>query len=76
MLYDSVWIRFADEVRALGIFSVHPRAYTVKAGQFRWAKPRGIQVYPWVVKDRETLKAFRASGYVDGVMLNDLALFA
>jgi glycerophosphoryl diester phosphodiesterase len=76
MLYDSVWIRFADEVRALGVFSVHPRADAVKAGQLRWAKSRGIQVYPWVVKDRETLKAFRASGYVDGVMVNDLALFS
>ena len=76
MLYDSVWIRFADEVRALGVFSVHPRADAVKAGQLRWAKSCGIQVYPWVVKDRETLKAFRASGYVDGVMVNDLALFS
>lgn len=76
MLYDSVWIRFADEVRALGVFSVHPGADAVKAGQLRWAKSRGIQVYPWVVKDRETLKAFRASGYVDGVMVNDLALFS
>ena len=76
MLYDSVWIRFADEVRALGVFSVHPRADAVKAGQLRWAKSRGIQVYPWVIKDRETLKAFRASCYVDGVMVNDLALFS
>ncbi len=76
MLYDSVWIRFMDEVRALGVFSVHPGVGAVKAGQLRWAKSRGIQVYPWVVKDRETLKAFRASGYIDGVMVNDLALFS
>jgi glycerophosphoryl diester phosphodiesterase len=76
MIYKSVWIRFADEVRALGVFSVHPRADAVEAGQLLWAKSRGIQVYPWVVKDRETLKAFRVSGYVDGVMVNDLALFS
>ncbi len=76
MLYDSVWIRFMDEVRALGVFSVHPGVGAVKAGQLRWAKSRGIQVYPWVIKDRETLKAFRASGYIDGVMVNDLALFS
>jgi glycerophosphoryl diester phosphodiesterase len=76
MLYNSVRLRFADEVRALGVFSVHPRADAVEAGQLRWAKSSGIQVYPWVIKDRETLNAFRASGYVDGVMVNDLALFS
>jgi glycerophosphoryl diester phosphodiesterase len=76
MLYDSLRIRFADEVRALGVFSVHPGAYAVEAGQLRWAKSCGIQVYPWVAKDRETINAYRASGYVDGVMVNDLALFS
>jgi hypothetical protein len=70
------FLLFADEVRALDVFSVHPRADAVNAGQLRWAKSRGMQVYPWVVKARETLKAFRASGYVDGVMVNDLALFS
>jgi glycerophosphoryl diester phosphodiesterase len=76
MLYDSVWIRFADEVRTLGVFSIHPGADAVKADQLRWAKSNGIRVYPWVVKDRETLKVFRVSGYVDGAMVNDLALFS
>jgi glycerophosphoryl diester phosphodiesterase len=76
MLYDSVWIRFADEVRTLGVFSIHPGADAVKADQLRWAKSHGIRVYPWVVKDRETLKVFRVSGYVDGAMVNDLALFS
>jgi glycerophosphoryl diester phosphodiesterase len=76
MIYDSVWIRFTDEVRTLGVYSVHPGRDAVEAGQLRWAKSCGIQVYPWVVKDRETLKAYRASGYVDGVMVNDLTLFS
>ncbi len=76
MLYDTVRPRFADEVQALGVYSVHPGADAVEAGQLRWAKSRGIQVYPWVVKDREILKAYRASGYVDGAMVNDLSLFS
>lgn len=76
MLYDSVWISFAEEVRKLGIFSVHPGTDAVDAGQLRWAKSCGIQVYPWVVKDRETLEACRSSGFIDGVMVNDLELFA
>jgi glycerophosphoryl diester phosphodiesterase len=76
MLYDSVWIHFEDEVRALGVYSVHPGADAIDAGQFRWAKSCGIQVYPWVVKDRETLKAYRSSSYVDGAIVNDLTLFS
>lgn len=76
MLYDSVWIHFEDEVRALGVFSVHPGADAIDAGQLRWAKSCGIRIYPWVVKDRETLKAYRASGYADGAMVNDLSLFS
>jgi glycerophosphoryl diester phosphodiesterase len=76
MLYDSVWIHFEDEVRALGVFSVHPGADAIDAGQLRWAKSCGIQVYPWVVKDRETLEGYRTSGYADGAMVNDLKLFS
>jgi glycerophosphoryl diester phosphodiesterase len=76
MLYDSVWIHFEDEVRALGVYSVHPGADAIDAGQLRWAKSCGIQVYPWVVKDRETLEGYRNSGYVDGVIVNDLTLFS
>ena len=76
MLYDSIWIRFTDEVSTLGVFSVHPGVDVVNADQLLWAKSRGIQVYPWVVKDRETLRMFQASGYIDGVMVNDLALFS
>ena len=76
MLYDSLWIHFEDEVRELGVFSVHPGADAVEVGQLRWAKSCGIQVYPWVVKDRETIKAYRASGYVDGAIVNDLTLFS
>jgi hypothetical protein len=75
MIYNTVRMNFADEVRALGVFSVHPGVDAVEAGQLRWAKSCGIQVYPWVVKDRKTLKAYRASGYVDGAMVNDLDLF-
>lgn len=76
MLYDSVWLHFEDEVRALGVYSVHPGPDAIDAGQLRWANSCGIQVYPWVVKDRKTLEAYRASGYVDGAMVNDLSLFS
>jgi glycerophosphoryl diester phosphodiesterase len=76
MLYNSVWLSFADEVRALRVFSVHPGAGAIDEGQLRWVKSCGIRVYPWIVKDRETLERYRASGYVDGVMVNDLALFS
>ena len=32
MLYDSVWLHFTDEVRALGVYSVHPGADAIDAG--------------------------------------------
>lgn len=76
MLYDSVWIHFEEEVRALSVHSVHPGVDAIDAGQLRWARSCGIRVYPWVIKDRETLEACRNSGYVDGAMVNDLALFS
>jgi hypothetical protein len=72
----SAWVRFEDEVRALGVYSVHPGTDAIDAGQLRWAKSCGIHVYPWVVRDRETLNAYRASGYVDGAIVNDLSLFS
>jgi glycerophosphoryl diester phosphodiesterase len=76
MLYDSVWIHFEDEVRALGVYSVHPGPDAIDAGQLRWARSCGIRVYPWVIKDREILKLCRDSGLADGAMVNDLALFS
>ncbi|MCE5263392.1 MAG: glycerophosphodiester phosphodiesterase [Deltaproteobacteria bacterium] len=75
MLYDSVWLHFQEEVRALDVYSVHPGADAIDADQLRWAKSRGIRVYPWVIKDAETLKACRDSGLADGAIVNDLALF-
>ena len=76
MLYDSIRTRFTDEVRELGVHSVHPGTDAVEEEQLRWAKSRGIRVYPWVVENRETLNAYCASGYVDGAMVNDLMLFS
>jgi glycerophosphoryl diester phosphodiesterase len=76
MLYDSIRVRFPDEIRELGVYSVHPGLEAVEEGQLRWAKSRGIRVYPWVVENRKTLNAYRASGYLDGAMVNDLSLFS
>jgi glycerophosphoryl diester phosphodiesterase len=76
MLYDAIRVRFTDEIRELDVYSVHPGAGAVEEGQLRWAKSLGIRVYPWVVENRETLNAYRASGYVDGAMVNDLMLFS
>ena len=75
MLYDAVWLTFEEEVRTLSLYSVHPGKEGIHPGQLAWAKSQGIRVYPWVVKDRETLEAYRGSGYVDGAIVNDLALF-
>ena len=75
MLYDSVWIAFADECRVLGVTSVHPGSDAMDEAQLLWAKEQGLRVYAWVVQDRETLERFRSSGYIDGAMVNDLDLF-
>jgi glycerophosphoryl diester phosphodiesterase len=75
MLYDALWLSFRDEVTALEVYSVHPSIDVVETGQLEWARKLGIRVYPWVAKDRDTIAALRASGLVDGVMVNDLSLF-
>lgn len=76
MIYQSIRKRFYEEVRSLGVYSVHPALGAVDAKQLLWAKSRGLMVYPWVVKDKRILDACRAQGFIDGVMVNDLGLFA
>ncbi|HON79306.1 MAG TPA: glycerophosphodiester phosphodiesterase family protein, partial [Spirochaetota bacterium] len=75
MLYDSVWITFQEEVRALDIFSLHPSIDAFDLEQARWAKQSGYRVYPWVARSRETVAWIAESGLADGVMVNDLAFF-
>ncbi|HOO73543.1 MAG TPA: glycerophosphodiester phosphodiesterase family protein [Spirochaetota bacterium] len=76
MLYDSLWLSFNREVDILGCFSVHPSIDSFYPEQARWAREHGMKVFPWVAKDRETLNMLVGSGLVDGVMVNDLDLFA
>ena len=47
----------------------------MNADRLKWAKSCGLMVYPWVAKDRRTVEKCRASGFIDGVMVNDLELF-
>ncbi len=75
MLYGALWVTFADEVRTLGVSSVHPGMDALDPQQLLWAKDRGLNVFAWVVHDKDTLERCRSSGFVDGVMVNDLDLF-
>jgi glycerophosphoryl diester phosphodiesterase len=75
LLYDATWKRFREDVRALGVRSVHPELAAVESGALRWASSCGIKVYPWVAKDRDTVERCRAMRFIDGVMVNDLGLF-
>jgi glycerophosphoryl diester phosphodiesterase len=75
LIYDASGKRFREEVRELNVSSVHPETAVVDAIDLRWLKSCGIKVYPWVVKDRKTIAEYRDSGFIDGVMVNDLALF-
>jgi glycerophosphoryl diester phosphodiesterase len=75
MLYNAVWIKFADEVRALGVHSIHPSLDAAEGGQLAWAKSHGLMVYCWVARERSAIERCRASGLIDGVMVNELELF-
>lgn len=75
MLYDSVWITFQEEVRALDLYSLHPSIDAFDPEQARWAKRSGYRVYPWVARNRETVAHIAESGLADGVMVNDLTFF-
>ena len=75
-IYDRVWFPFSEEtIRMLGVYSLHPSIKVMNADRLKWAKSCGLMVYPWVVKDRRTVEKCRASGFIDGVMVNDLELF-
>ena len=75
MLTDEVWVTFTDECLALDVSSVHPGPDAIDADQLRWAKARGLKVFAWGVWDKETLDRCRSSGFIDGVMVDDLELF-
>ena len=75
MLYSAVWVKFADEVEELGVWSIHPSLDAAESSQLTWAKSRGLTVYCWVARERSFIELCKASGLVDGVMVNDLDLF-
>jgi glycerophosphoryl diester phosphodiesterase len=75
LIYNARNKRFREDVRSLDVYSVHPSTSVTDAADLRWAKSRGLKVYPWVVKNRKTIIAYRNSGFIDGAMVNDLALF-
>ncbi len=74
-IYDRVWFPFSETIRMLGVYSLHPSIKVMNADRLKWAKSCGLMVYPWVAKDRRTVEKCRASGFIDGVMVNDLELF-
>ena len=75
MLYNSLWVNFADEVSALDCYSIHPSVDAFDRDQAAWARDHTICVYPWVARDQATLKRMADSELVDGIMVNDLTLF-
>lgn len=64
-----------EEVEALAPYSLHPSLALWDEVMLRWARSRGMRIYPWVAHRREAVERCRSSGLVDGVMVNDLALF-
>jgi glycerophosphoryl diester phosphodiesterase len=76
MLYKAVRKKFREDVQALAVYSVHPATDAIDMNQLKWAKASGLMVYPWVAKDRETIEKYRGSGFIDGIMVNDLGLFS
>lgn len=75
IIYNRPRTRFREDVRALGVFSIHPATAVVDELELRWANSCHLKVYPWVVKDRKTIIQYSNSGFIDGAMVNDLALF-
>ena len=75
LLYDSVWLKFEDEIEELNPFSIHPGIDVVDPDQLKWAKEKGLMVYTWVAKDQTTIDRLKRIDYIDGIMVNDLELF-
>jgi len=76
LIYKNPIKTFRELVRELDVSSLHPSIALVDAVALRWAKACGLLVYPWVVKDRRTIAAYRETGFIDGAIVNDLGLFA
>ena len=74
-IYDRVGFPFSETIRALGVYSLHPSIKVMNTDRLKWARSCGLMIYPWVAKDRRTVEKCRASGFIDGVMVNDLELF-
>ena len=76
LLYEKVRRTFYDNVRSMGVSSVHPSLEAIDKDQLLWAKSQGLAVYAWVATDRATIERCRSAGFIDGVMVNALDLFA
>jgi len=75
LIYDRVRFPFRETIQSLGLYSLHPAIKAMDEDQLRWAKSCGLMVYPWVAKSRGVVEKCRKADFIDGVMVNDLALF-
>ena len=75
MLYEAVWVCFHEEVQSLRAYSVHPSIDTIDTAQLTWARQNGYKVFPWVAKSKQEIESLSGADIVDGIMVNDPALF-
>lgn len=75
MLYDSLWIKFREEIRELDVYSLHPGIDSAYTSELKWASDAGYKIYPWVAKSRKDMDLLAGTGWVHGIMVNDLRLF-
>lgn len=75
MLYEGGWLFFRDEVKRLGVYSIHPAIDTLDIEQLRWARLEGYLVFPWVAKNLKEIQFLKQYNIADGVMVNNLSLF-
>lgn len=74
-VYSAVWMAFEKEVMEIDPWSIHPNVNSINRQQVQWARQRGIRVYPWVARQRETLDRLSESGLIDGIVVDDMDIF-
>lgn len=74
MLYSAVWISFVDEIHNLKVYSLHPHVDVVDSRHLEYAGKAGIKVYPWVARDKNTVKRLIDTEHVNGIMVDELEL--
>jgi glycerophosphoryl diester phosphodiesterase len=76
MLYECIMPDLMDRVVEISPYSIHPSIDSIDPAQMKWAKEKGLRVYAWVAESVTEIEKLISTGFIDGIMVNELELFS